>query len=142
MYLKIVNNNPIAYSLRQLKAENPDVSFPKSIPSATLALYDVYAYTRPDVPSFDANTQQVIDGSFEQDAEGAWSYTYSVTNLPEQEAAHNVRNERDKRLSETDYLALSDNTLTSAMRTYRQSLRDITDQSGFPFSVTWPTKPE
>ena len=141
MYLKIVNNSPIAYSLRQLKAENPDVSFPKSIPSATLALYDVYAYTRPEVPTFDVNTQRVIDGSFEQDAEGAWSYTYSVTNLSDQEAAYNVRNERGKRLNETDYLALSDNTLTSAMAQYRSDLRAVPEQSGFPFSVTWPTKP-
>lgn len=52
-----------------------------------------------------------------------------------------VRLQRDLFLAETDYLALSDATLTAEMTTYRQALRDITDQAGFPESVTWPTKP-
>lgn len=52
-----------------------------------------------------------------------------------------IRAKRDSLLAETDYLALSDNTMPAAMTTYRQALRDITDQAGFPTSVTWPTKP-
>jgi len=55
--------------------------------------------------------------------------------------ANKARIERDSLLAETDYLALSDNTMSAAMTTYRQALRDITDQAGFPTSVTWPTKP-
>jgi len=56
--------------------------------------------------------------------------------------AANLREERDRLLAETDYLALSDNTMSAAMTTYRQALRDITDQAGFPHDITWPTKPE
>jgi hypothetical protein len=52
-----------------------------------------------------------------------------------------IRQERNRLLVETDYLALSDNTMSAAMTTYRQALRDITNQSGFPTSVTWPIKP-
>ena len=52
-----------------------------------------------------------------------------------------IRAERNSLLAETDYLALSDNTLSSDMSTYRQALRDITSQAGFPTDVTWPTKP-
>jgi len=52
-----------------------------------------------------------------------------------------IRQERNRLLAETDYLALSDNTMSAAMTTYRQALRDITNQSGFPTSVTWPIKP-
>tara|TARA_E500000318_G_scaffold46260_2_gene43650 strand:- start:3116 stop:3379 length:264 start_codon:yes stop_codon:yes gene_type:complete len=55
--------------------------------------------------------------------------------------ANKARIERDSLLAETDYLALSDNTMSAAMIAYRQALRDITDQTGFPTSVTWPTKP-
>lgn len=51
------------------------------------------------------------------------------------------REERDRRLAETDYLAFTDNTMTSEMQSYRQALRDIPSQSGFPTNVTWPTKP-
>ena len=55
-----------------------------------------------------------------------------------------LRNQRNTKLEETDHLALSDNTLSDNMKTYRQSLRDITksytsiDDVGF----SWPTKPD
>ena len=54
----------------------------------------------------------------------------------------NVRLERDRKLAETDYLALSDNTHTFAdnMKTYRQELRDVPSQSD-PDNINWPTKP-
>jgi len=52
-----------------------------------------------------------------------------------------VREERDKRLAECDWMANSDVTMASAWTTYRQGLRDVPAQSGFPNSVTWPTKP-
>jgi hypothetical protein len=55
-----------------------------------------------------------------------------------------LRKERDAKLSETDYLALSDNTLSSEMTTYRQALRDITsgiDTVAKVKDITWPTKP-
>ena len=66
---------------------------------------------------------------------------------PEQIAAgelQELRKERNRLLADTDYLALSDQTLSSEMATYRQALRDITDtytsmnDEGF----AWPTKPE
>lgn len=49
---------------------------------------------------------------------------------------------RDLLLSETDVWALSDRTMTAEQTAYRQALRDITDQAGFPDNITWPTKPE
>ena len=52
----------------------------------------------------------------------------------------NVRLERDRKLAETDYLALSDNTLATNMKTYRQDLRHVPTQSD-PNDITWPTKP-
>jgi predicted glycosyl hydrolase (DUF1957 family) len=49
---------------------------------------------------------------------------------------------RDTLLAATDVWALSDRTMTAEQTAYRQALRDITDQSGFPTDITWPTKPE
>jgi len=59
-------------------------------------------------------------------------------------AIADMRATRNRLLAETDYLALSDHTLSAEMSTYRQALRDITD--GLTTvdevnSVTWPTKP-
>lgn len=53
-----------------------------------------------------------------------------------------VRGERDNFLSKTDTWALSDRTMTAEQAAYRQALRDITGQAGFPTDITWPTKPE
>ena len=59
-------------------------------------------------------------------------------------AIADLRATRNRLLSETDYLALSDNTLSAEMNTYRQALRDLTnglttvDEVN---GVTWPTKP-
>ena len=55
--------------------------------------------------------------------------------------AEEVRNERNQLLLQTDWMASTDVTLSDAWRTYRQALRDVPAQSGFPNNVTWPTKP-
>ena len=60
------------------------------------------------------------------------------------DAMADLRAKRNSKLAETDYLALSDQTLSSDMTTYRQNLRDITngvDTVEKANNVTWPTKP-
>ena len=49
---------------------------------------------------------------------------------------------RDDLLKATDHYGLSDVTMSDAMTAYRQALRDVTQQEGFPQEVTWPEKPE
>ena len=59
-------------------------------------------------------------------------------------AIKNLRAKRNKLLAETDYLALSDQTLSDDMKTYRQELRDITNgltTKDEVDAVTFPTKP-
>jgi len=51
-----------------------------------------------------------------------------------------IRNDRNRRLAETDYLSLKDNTLSADMKTYRQALRDVPKQTD-PDNITWPSKP-
>lgn len=64
------------------------------------------------------------------------------TSAIDERLAIEVRQERNKLLIDTDFHALSDSpAMSSEMQTYRQSLRDLPSQSGFPSSVTWPTKP-
>ena len=52
-----------------------------------------------------------------------------------------VRRDRNRKLEETDYLALSDQTLSAGMKTYRQKLRDVPKDNSDPDKITWPTKP-
>lgn len=55
--------------------------------------------------------------------------------------AEQYRYVRDDLLAETDWWAVADRTMTDAEISYRQALRDIPAQEGFPTTITWPTKP-
>ncbi len=61
---------------------------------------------------------------------------YDLTVLPVDVRAH-----RDHLLASTDWTALNDTTMSPAMAAYRQALRDVPAQEGFPHAVTWPIKP-
>ena len=53
-----------------------------------------------------------------------------------------VRSERDSKLAATDYRMVADAPWdTTAWATYRQQLRDLPSQDGFPHNVVWPTEP-
>ena len=53
-----------------------------------------------------------------------------------------LRAKRNQLLTETDYLALSDQTMTAEMQAYRQALRDLPANTVDPANPVWPTKPE
>lgn len=52
-----------------------------------------------------------------------------------------LRGERNRRLAETDYFALSDVTMSDEMAAYRQALRDLPANTADPANPVWPEKP-
>lgn len=64
----------------------------------------------------------------------------------DEERAEEAHEKRDQLLAETDYLLMPDYPIEAALlevlKTYRQALRDIPKQSGFPKTIEWPSKPE
>jgi hypothetical protein len=141
-----------------------NTSLPRTWTAATLQGLKLEAVLEAPKPTA-GQYQTVARNGVEQDANGNWVTAWAVREMfadytdeegvthtkAEQEAAYQakldadaaqaVRTQRDALLAETDYLALSDNTLSADMASYRQSLRDITNQAGFPHEVTWPVKP-
>ena len=67
--------------------------------------------------------------------------TVSYTIEEAEEQANVYRTQRNTLLAETDWWAVSDRTMTQAETDYRQALRDVPQQDGFPTDITWPTKP-
>ena len=65
-----------------------------------------------------------------------------VDELTAAEPMKALREERNRRIAETDWMALGDVTMSDAWATYRQALRDITDTYSALDDVVWPTKPE
>ena len=85
-----------------------------------------------------------IESSNPSDFGTTWSaVSAKKTELVNAEPMRLLREERDRRLAETDWMANSDVTMSSAWTTYRQALRDVPAQDGVTGldDVTWPTKP-
>jgi hypothetical protein len=102
-------------------------------------------------PYFDPATQVREEGPALL-IDGVWTQDYIVSDLSADESAVKVgaqwnviRAERNKLLADTDWwvtkAAETSVTISVEQRTYRQALRDITDQAN-PFNIIWPTKPE
>lgn len=75
-----------------------------------------------------------------------YGYTVGEELLTDEDRAKVAREKRDQLLAETDYLLMPDYPIEAAvlevLKTYRQALRDIPEQSGFPKTIEWPSKPE
>lgn len=67
--------------------------------------------------------------------------TAKIAELTAAEPMRLLREERNRKIAETDWWASSDLTMTQAQTDYRQALRDITDNATSLDDVTWPTKP-
>jgi len=131
-------------SFRQLF---PDTSFPKPLTEAIVndLGYDwILDGTEPTVtPPYESSERDGVE-----EISGKWYTKYEKTTATgdaktaiDNNEANRQRGDRNSKLAETDYLALSDATLTDDMKTYRQALRDLPTTSGWPWNPTWPTKP-
>ena len=148
MYIKLNDGVAEPYNLSALKADNPSVSFPKMITDEIAAEYNVYPSVVETQPDFNVATHNCELSTTATQVDGVWTYTWNVTEKSADEitayndsVARQVRAERDQLLAATDWRASSDLTLSAEWAAYRQSLRDVPGQSGFPHSVTWPTEP-
>ena len=88
---------------------------------------------------------KIIDGvsiPFTAEEEAAWDAQEAEwAASADDRKAEEVRKERDAKLFSTDWRASSDLTLSTEWSTYRQALRDVPAQSGFPNDITWPEEP-
>jgi hypothetical protein len=81
--------------------------------------------------------------------DGKWYTKYSVADMDDEaktakdaEQAKSIRNSRTEKLKDSDWTQLADSTADkAAWATYRQALRDITAQAGFPWTIDWPEAP-
>ncbi len=152
MFIK-VNNETIEkypYSIGELRKENPNTSFPKNPSTALLAEFGVFPVTATQQPSVD-HTKNVIQKDPVK-TNGQWTQVWDVVDASSDEIkkrtddkAIAVRSERDEKLAETDWMVIKNLELNQNVpgiwEVYRQNLRDVPAQAGFPHNVTWPVKP-
>jgi hypothetical protein len=145
----------------EIRRANANTSFPRVWDADVCASLDIEPVLAAPKPSC-TDLQQVVAAGVEQDAKGNWVDAWAVTNrfseytdedgvthtVEEQEAAYtaavdakaaaSVRKERNKLLVATDFYALTDVTMTQEITAYRQALRQVPEQDGFPHTIDWP----
>jgi|TARA_B100001094_G_scaffold134955_2_gene130704 hypothetical protein len=149
----------------QLRAENKNTSFPKAWNSSVHDALNVDPVLEAPAPSPSGAYKVVVRNGVEQDSKKNWVYAWKeqemfteykdgddkTVTVADQKTAYDAantadlasseRSKRDELLKATDHYGLSDVTMSSDMTAYRKNLRDVPQQTDFPSSITWPTKP-
>ena len=90
-------------------------------------------------PEYNFSTHYAEETVTETDEEIIVGWT--IWERSEESIAADVRRRRDDLLRMTDAWGFQDRNMTPEMAAYRQALRDIPQQEGFPHTVTWPIQP-
>lgn len=149
MYTRIINNIPVwPYALHMLSIDEPGTSFPAILSDQLLTEFQIFPVeidSRPDTTYMQDTFRQ--DPIFE---DGKWVQHWEVIEVTSdviqtriEERSINVRNTRNKLLQTCDWTQSRDipDNIATLWQPYRQQLRDITTQSGYPFDIVWPMEP-
>ncbi len=152
MYIRIADTTIFPYDPSQLKFEYPNVSFPAQFTEEILNQYGVFRVQYEEAPAIDERTQCIQYEETPTYVNDSWVIR-CVVNKKDQASidvydayiSNSVKVKRDKLLIESDWVTIKaieqGEAIPDSWKTYRQELRDITLQSGFPHNVVWPTQP-
>jgi hypothetical protein len=147
MYLRIIDDTiNYPYDIPTLRASHPNVSFPANLTNEVLAEWGMYEVTPTPMPT--NYTKNITEGTPTL-IDGIYYKTWVQTDASEEEINYriqskweDIRIQRNELLTECDWTQLSDisTEIKNLWSSYRQDLRDITNQSN-PFNIEWPVKP-
>jgi hypothetical protein len=132
----------------EFRSRNKNTSFPSqwSVELVEeLGLDPVFETPAPTVTRY----QTAYKDGVEQDSKGNWVWKWSISEMDDEAKAAKdaaqataVRADRDRRLADSDWTQVADSPVDqAAWAAYRQGLRDVPAQAGFPWDITWPEKP-
>ena len=149
----------------QIRLDNKNMSLPRVWTANVCDALGVDPVLAAPAPEPSAAYKSVVRNGAVQDANGNWVQAWveremfteytdengDVQTVAAQKTAYDTANtaalaaseraKRDELLKETDHYGLSDATMSTEMTTYRQALRDVPQQTGFPSTISWPEKP-
>lgn len=92
-------------------------------------------------PAFNSETHYCALGPAEE-IDGVWQSTFVITQIPYDQCAQTTRAKRNVLLSNSDWTQLADAPVDKTVwAIYRQALRDVPAQAGFPWEIQWPVEP-
>lgn len=135
----------------EIRQMYPNTSFPKTWSPELVEELGLDVVFEAPTPSTTVYQTAFKDGV--EQVNGKWTWKWSISEMDDEakaakdaEAAKGVRASRDAKLAECDWLVIkaaeTGVPLAADWATYRQALRDVPSQVGFPHNVTWPAKPE
>jgi hypothetical protein len=138
MQIRIKETGAIVY-YHEMRNMYPNVSGPLD------DLYDVVF----EGPQAQPTRYQVSFADGIVEIGGKWYTKYSVADMDDEakaikdaEQAEKTRSQRTDKLKDSDWTQVIDAPVDqAAWAVYRQALRDISAQEGFPWTITWPTQP-
>ena len=149
-YLLASNNAVLKfpYSLEELRSDNPQTSFPLEMSAEELAEWGVYSVEEQNPPAYNEHTES-IELQPPALVNGVWVQGWLIDQASAEEIERRttvkaalIRTERNDFLSKFDYTQCLDYPGTDNERAryavFRQALRDLPLQSGFPWDITWP----
>jgi len=149
--LAFVDNGTVSacpIGLSELQSRYPSVSFSLPLRADDLAAYGV-AEAEPSPPPEVNNNLEKINGFEWKKKDGKWIQSWIVIPLSDEEKEERfalqtsaMRTHRNVLLQNCDWTQLPDAPVdAAAWASYRQALRDVTSQPGFPWDVQWPEAP-
>ena len=160
MFAKIKNGQVVQYPYgwSEFVADNNNTNYGSNydilalFPTTNVAQegFECVEVSVPTPPQIDSKTQRLEQSSQPSLVDGQWVIAWSVVQktADELQAETNnqmqaVRSERNSKLAASDWTQLADSVVDKTVwATYRQALRDVPSQSGFPWDVTWPAQPK
>jgi len=159
--------NKIYRTPKQVSADFKNIIFRKDVttlPEEGLPGLELFPVNVEDLPEIDHSTHKIVENPVQEIEQEDGTYVYNLSysaveftseeleSIQEGEAyridlfSREVRRTRTKLLSDTDWVVTKSletgDDVPQAWREYRQALREITEQEGFPLEVNWPTEPE
>lgn len=149
MYAKIENGRVVEYPLFEgdLEKRFPNIPFPldannQPVPDGYVRIEKTQVPEENPAYRYVLGTPKLIDG--------VWTHTYNAVPYTPEELAQrlesakiSMRLKRNNLLTASDWTQLSDTPgqVRAAYVQYRQALRDVPQQAGFPWNIAWPTQP-
>lgn len=152
MHIRITDTIVFPYDPAQLRIDHPNISFPADLTEELLKQYGVFKVAYEDAPAIDQRTQYI---EYEQQptlVNNSWIIKSRVIEKDQEAiAAYDnyigkaIKTKRDALLANSDWIVIkateNNMSVSSEWKAYRQALRDITAQPGFPYNIVWPVEP-
>jgi hypothetical protein len=150
MFAKIENNNVMEFPIYNIREKVKNVSLPEDLTNPN-NLPEGYVHVYESTfPEYDVQNEKVVLADKPIFKNNTWILEYIILPLIEQEKeefikqkSEDIRLMRNQLLSKCDWTQTKDvsDYISSNWIQYRQDLRDITAQPGFPLDVIWPIEP-